>query len=76
MKTFKIRGVTFGYAKNMIYCLEPVVLDIESSNNHAEDPQDLRTWITSIQVIFHNEYHLFRRPSELIEWYRGLLKSA
>ena len=74
MKTFKIRGVTFGYAKNMIYCLEPVIVDIESSNNHAEDPQDLRTWITSIQVIFHNEYHLFRRPSKLIEWYRGIYK--
>ena len=51
-------GVKFVFAKGAIYCNEPMFVDIETSNNHAEDPADLRTWIVSIQVLFHNEYHL------------------
>lgn len=74
MKTFKIHGIEFGYAKGSIYCLEPVCLDIETSNNHAEKPEDLRTWIVSIQVYFAGQYYLFRYPEELISWYRGLYK--
>ena len=45
-------GVKFVFAKGAIYCNEPMFVDIETSNNHAEDPADLRTWIVSIQVLF------------------------
>ncbi|MBO7131785.1 hypothetical protein J6V85_00775 [Candidatus Saccharibacteria bacterium] len=74
MKTFRYAGLDFGFNKNRIYCLEPVILDIETSNNHAEDPHDLITWITSIQVIFAGKYYLFRYPEELIAFYRKLYK--
>ena len=65
-------GVKFVFAKGSIYCNEPMFIDIETSNNHAEDPHDLRTWIVSIQVLFHNEYHLFRYPEELIKYLKSL----
>lgn len=74
MKTFKIKGIDFGYAKGSIYCLEPVFLDIETSNNHAEKPEDLRCWIVSIQVLFNGQYHLFRYPEELVKWYEKQYK--
>lgn len=74
MKTFKIKGIEFTYAKGSIYCLEPVCLDIETSNNHADNPADLRCWIVSIQVLFNGQYHFFRYPEELIEWYQQLYK--
>ena len=74
MKTFKRKGIEFCYAKGSIYCLEPVFLDIETSNNHAEKPEDLRCWIVSIQVLFNGQYHFFRYPEELIKWYEDLYK--
>lgn len=74
MKTFKRGGIEYAYAKGAIYCLEPVFLDIETSNNHAEDPKDLRTWIVSIQVLFNGHYYLFRYPEELIKWYEQQYK--
>lgn len=74
MKIFKRRGIRFTYAKGAIYCLEPVFLDIETSNNHAEDISELRCWITSIQVYFNGKYYLFRYPEELVEFYESLYK--
>lgn len=74
MKTFKRKGIEFAYAKGAIYCLEPVCLDIETSNNHAEKPEDLRCWIVSIQVLFNGQYHFFRYPEELVKWYEKLYK--
>ena len=67
-KVWKYKGARFTIAKNNIYCLEPMFLDIETSNNHAERPEDLRTWISSIQVLFMNKYHLFRYPEEFIQF--------
>ena len=49
-------------------CLVPVLMDIETANNHAEDVKDLRTWMTSCQVWFNGGYHLFRTPMEVVEW--------
>ena len=65
-------GVRFTYTKGRIYCLEPMFVDIETANNHAEEPSDLRTWIVSIQVLFNNEYHLFRYPEEFVKYLRKL----
>ena len=65
-------GVKFVFAKGSIYCNEPMFVDIETANNHAEDPQDLRTWIVSIQVLFNNEYHLFRYPEEFTGYLKKL----
>lgn len=74
MKIFKVKGVRFTYAKGAIFCLEPALLDIETSNNHAEKPEDLRCWITSIQLFFNGKYYLFRYPEELVEWFEKLYK--
>ena len=65
-------GVRFTYTKGRIYCLEPMFVDIETANNHAEEPSDLRTWIVSIQVLFNNEYHLFRYPEEFVKYLKKL----
>lgn len=65
-------GVRFTYTKGRIYCLEPMFVDIETANNHAEEPSDLRTWIVSIQVLFNDEYHLFRYPEEFVKYLRKL----
>ena len=73
-KTFYHAGVKFTFAKGMIYCLEPMFLDIETSNNHAEDPKDLRTWIVSIQVLFKDKYYLFRYPEEFISFLESIRK--
>lgn len=74
MKIFKVNGIPFTISKGSILCLEPVCLDIETSNNHAEKPEDLRTWIVSIQVYFNNEYYLFRTPEELVKWFNKIYK--
>ena len=71
-KVFKYKGLKFTFAKNLIYCLEPMFLDIETSNNHAEDPADLRTWISSIRVGFNKRYYKFRYPEELITFLRNI----
>ena len=74
MKIFRKGGARFCIAKGSIYCLDPIFLDIETANNHAADPKDLRTWIVSIQVQFNKRYYLFRKPEELIDFYKGLYK--
>ena len=65
-------GLSFKMAKGTYYCLEPICADTETSNNHAEDPKDLITWISSIQVLFNGNYYLFRYPEELVSFYRKL----
>ena len=67
-KSYYRAGVRFTLAKGCYYCMEPMYLDIETSNNHAEKPEDLRTWISSIQVLFNGNYHLFRYPEEFITY--------
>ena len=65
-------GLQFKMAKGTYYCLEPICADTETSNNHADDPKDLITWISSIQVLFNGNYYLFRYPEELVDFYRKL----
>lgn len=67
-------GLQFKMAKGTYYCLEPICADTETSNNHAEDPKNLITWISSIQVLFNGQYYLFRYPEELVDFYRKLDK--
>ena len=62
------------FRSRVCYASEAIYLDIETSNNHASDPRKLRTWITSIQVRFDNEYYLFRKPTELTTWLNSLIK--
>lgn len=69
---FDIKGIKFVINKKRLWCTEPVFLDIETSNNHAENPANLITWITSIQVLFNGHYFLLRRPEELMEFYNYL----
>ena len=71
-KIFYIKGVKFCVHKGFVTCLEPILLDCETSNNHAEKSEDLITWISSIQVLFHGKYYLLRKPEELIEFYKYL----
>ena len=67
-----IRGLTFVHSKGKLICLEPVCLDIETSNNHAENVEDLITWVSSIQVYFNGHYFFLRRPEQLVDFYNYL----
>ena len=75
-KLLDIRGSNFAYSKRgkleKLICLDPVLLDIETSNNHAEKTEDLITWISSIQVYFRGCYFLLRTPEELMQFYLTL----
>lgn len=53
-------------------CNEPIILDIETANNHADDPRELRTWIVSVQLIFNGEYYLVRKPEGVVDFFNGL----
>ena len=53
-------------------CNEPIMLDIETSNNHADDPRELRTWIVSVQIMFNGEYYLVRKPEDVVDFFNGL----
>lgn len=55
-------------------CNEAIYLDIETSNNHADDVSSLKTWVVSIQVRFNGEYYLFRKPTELMAFFNLLIK--
>lgn len=66
---YQVKDTMFYVKNGRATCLDAVYLDIETSNNHAEDPKDLRTWIVSIQVLFKGMYFLFRTPEELIAFY-------
>ena len=61
--------ITKQYRKdNTIYYYDEFVcLDCETSHN------DTDTWIVSIQVLFQNEYYLFRSPMELMQFYNDLI---
>lgn len=72
-KQFKSYGLPYKFAKGRMICLTPVFMDIETANNHAEDPKDLVTWMVSCQIIFNGKYYLFRYPEEVVEFYRGLI---
>lgn len=73
-KIYYINGVKFCVHKGFLTCLEPILLDCETSNNHAPEVENLITWISSIQVIFHGHYYLLRKPEELIEFYQFIYK--
>lgn len=53
--------------KTLYYWDEPIVLDTETS--HVND----KTWISSIQVLFEDNYYFFRKPSELMDWYKKII---
>lgn len=48
-----------------------VSADTETANNH-KDAKELSTWVSSIQVKFGDEEHLFREPWELNTWLMSL----
>ena len=72
MNPYVVKGVPFKVHNGISTALIPIFLDIETSNNQAEDPAELRCWITSIQVLFNNEYKLYRDVDEFIAWLRSL----
>ena len=51
---------------------EPIILDIETSWNHDYDSP--LCWMVSAQVYFNGEYHLYRKPSDLIQFPFDLYK--
>ncbi len=71
---YQFDDIPFIFTKKSWICSEPLCLDIETSNNHAADPKDLITWITSIQVLFNGKYYLFRTPEDFIEYLLALIK--
>lgn len=74
MKVTKIKDLEFLFAKEHLYCNRVLALDIETSNNHADKPEDLITWISSIQVLFNDHYYLFRYPEEFINFLKILIR--
>lgn len=54
---------------------EPLCLDIETSNNHSDDPKTLVTWMSSCQILFGEEYHLFRTPEEVCNFFNNLINT-
>ena len=52
--------------KTIYYAEDFMACDIESSHNHNEN--NPKCWISSIQVYFQNNYHLFRKPSEFCDF--------
>lgn len=57
---------------SVFYCSEVIKLDIETAWNHDFD--NPITWMVSAQVIFLGEKHIFRRPTELMDWYNSLVE--
>lgn len=51
---------------NILYCSEPLYLDIETAWNHSEE--NPISWVVSVQVKFDGVYQLFRSPIELMEY--------
>lgn len=60
----------FKGAKTVYYLNYPLVLDIETSHNHNEE--NPICWITSIQVKLQDDVKIFRKPSDLMEYLKGL----
>ena len=58
--------------ENTIYYLsEVMVCDTETSHNHNEEHPVC--WICSIQVFFNGEYHLFRKPTEFMDYLNHII---
>ena len=74
MNPYTVNVLQFFVKNGIATCLTPICLDIETSNNHAEKPEDLITWMTSCQVIMGEEYHLFRTPEEVVDFLNSLYK--
>lgn len=66
---YEVNGLKFFVKNGLATCLTPVMMDIETSNNHAENVQDLRTWMVSCQIWFNNDYYLFRKPEEVVDFF-------
>lgn len=70
-KFFTYKEIPFVADYGVQTCLEPVCLDIETS--HKTVNGELITWISSIQVLWGKEYHLFSTAYELCEWYNFII---
>lgn len=77
MRKFTQKGMPFTMNEFNTYAIadDPIFLDIETANNHAEDPKNLITWISSIQVLHRGQYYLFRTPEELMKFYNNIIET-
>lgn len=71
-RLFYYKGVPFVADYGIQTCLEPVCLDIETS--FIELNGDFIPWVTSCQVLWGDEYHIFGNPRDLCEWYNSIIK--
>ena len=51
-----------------------VCLDIETSNDHNEDVNELHTWLSSAQWLFGNDYRLVRTPEAFVNILNEMIK--
>lgn len=72
-KYFVYKGMPFVADYGVQTCLEWVNLDIETSHEYVDG--ELVTWISSIQLLWGKEYHLFRTAEELCNWYNDTIKA-
>lgn len=75
IKKIEKYGITWLQQRTTKTIAIPAVLDIETSNNHAEDPKELITWMSSCQILFDGVYHLFRTPEEVCNFFNELIKT-
>ena len=75
-KEWKFKGVKWYGDRQQVVCLDPIFLDTETSHNHAEDPKDLITWITTIQVLWVDQEkpHIFRTPEDFMSYLLDIYK--
>ncbi len=71
---YEVNGVKFKVKDGISTCLEPILLDIETYNNKSDDTNKLETHMTSCQILFGDEYHLFRTPEEVVDFFLSLYK--
>lgn len=73
MKTITKLDREFTLNKGYKICKDFMCLDIETSNNHAENIEDLITWVSSIQLLWGDDYYLFRTPEELCNFFNDVI---
>ena len=70
-RLFYYKGVPFVADYGVQTCLEPIILDCETS--YTEYNGELVCWISSSQLLWGDEYHLFGNARDLCEWFNNMI---
>ena len=70
-RLFYYKGVPFVADYGLQTCLEPIVIDCETS--YTEYNGELVCWISSVQLLFMDEYRLFGNARDLCTWLNNFI---